>query len=341
MVLALAVVVAVAGATAFVLSLPPPVSIHEGLTEVAFLANFPTTQSSSNPAEANFTATTFANETPGPSSSLTLIVHAYGAAAGFNWVIQGVQMFYDVEVVGRFAANLHVDGVRFDFNQTAPGAPVEFWNGPNVASSYIGAQGPQTNVSEDLQQAFGATEDGSGSLTGTLTNGGGPGPVYVFRYWANGESYMEYQTPKFLQFGATVTGWMLPPIRVSVGMEIRNVPKTFALFSSGTSWSVLGYNSTAWSVPTTAPFVVAGAINASGPVTAFIVNLTQWPGWYGPDGPTTWEWMSNLGTTPTPFNVTLPPPGGPPGTEFYFVFTTPSGSPGVTVDVTRGIVATT
>ncbi len=332
MAVVLAVVVAVSASTLFVLSLPPSLSIHEGVTDGALLANFPTTNSATNLAEDNFTATTFANETAGPSSSLTLRVNAYGAAVGTNYVIQGVQMFYDVQVIGRFATNLRPDGLRFSFNQTAPGATAEFYNGPDVASGYYAAQGPMANVSEDQQQTFVAGDNGSGALTATLLNAGGPGPYYAFHYWANGQSYMEYRTPKFPEFRATVTGWFLPTVRVDIGVEIRNVPKIFPLFPVGTSWPVSGSASASFSVPTTAAFVVSGAFNASGPVTAYIVNVMQFPGYGGT--PSSWEWTASLGTTPTPVNVTLPPPG----TDWYLMFTT--AGTGANVYATQAIVAT-
>ncbi len=333
-VLALVVAVVVVAATLFVLSLPPQLTIHEGMTYRALLANFPTTNSGTNMASGKYMATTYANQTAGPSSNLTVFVGMYGAAVGMNYVIQGVEMNYAVEVVGRFAPNLRLGSLQFSFNQTAPGAPANFWDGPGMPASYLyNVTGAGANVSASNEQAFAVTANGSGGLTVNLLNAGGPGPFYEFAYWAHGESYMGYQGPKFLEFRATVTGWILPPISAAVGVGIRNVPKTFTLFQAGTGWKVGGSNLTAWSVPTMAPFVVTGALNATGPATAYIADAVQLP--YGSGAPATWEWKADLGPVPTPVNVTLLPPGN----DWYFVFTT--GGAGVSVYASQAIVATT
>ncbi len=339
-VLVLAAVVAAVTATVFLLSLPPPLTVREGATVGALLANFPTTNSATNLAQGNFTATTYANETNGPNSRVTLLVHVYGAAVGNNWVMQGVQMFYDVQVVGRFAPNLRIGALQLSFNETASGNTIELYNGPDTASSFYGEQGLEANVSADNQQEVYVSGNGSGGLAATLQNVGGPGPFYAFHYWANGQGYMGSLTPKFLEFRATVAGWMMPSISAEVGVEIKNVPRTFPLFPAGKSWSVYGLHETFWSVPTTATFTVTGALTASGPATGYLMNTTDYLAIATSGSPSGWQWTATLGTQPTLVNATLPPPG----MWWYLVFTTPisgGAAQGANVSVTQTLVATT
>lgn len=319
--LVLLVVAVVIGATLFVLSLPPALAIHEGSVLGQFLANFPTTNSATACAYANFTATSYANQTAGPSSSLTMSIRGYGFSVGLGGIGQGMQLFFDITVHGRFASNIHPDALQLAGSVTGSDIMVDFDSNPTQGA----------NVSANRQQTFAATDNGTGILGATLANAGGPGPFYVFDYGANGNIRITgYQATQFLGFRASVTGWMLPPIRVGIVVRIMNVPRTFVLYPAGTSWAVSGYNYTGLGVPTAASFTVAGALNASAPITAYITDSTG-----------AMHWESSLGPQPTRFNVTLPPPG-----QWYQLFFTtipPGGGPGsnATVFAAQDIVATT
>lgn len=323
----------VIGATLFVVTLPPPLSIKEGSTSGPILANFPTTTSTLHPAFGNFTATTYANQTSGPSSNLTLKFHSYGWAMGDEYgVIDHVDFFYYISVLGKFAPNLHPGALRLACNVTGSHIATEFHHEIH--------QGP--NVSVNPQQVFAFFDNGTGALTASLANSGGTGPFYAFEYRANGWGTMRYQYTQYLGFRATVTGWMLPAISVSLGFEIRNVPRSLTLFPAGTAWAFYGpgYLASSFDVSTAAPFTVAGAFNASAPVTAYILNLSEYSDLLSNGDPTTWHWISSPGVTAYAINVTLPP-----RELWYLAFHVPSpGNMGgwpVTVVATQRIVATT
>ena len=331
---AILVVSEVVGTSLLVVNLPPPLSIQEAFPIGAVRANFPTTTSTEHPAFGNFTATTYVNQTSGPSSRLTMSVRSEGFAVGYNYAIQYVMFFYYVTVRGRFARNVHPQSVVFNGNVTGSAITIDFRNNWD--------QGP--NVSSNRQQAFGFWNNGTGALSATLTNGGGPGPFYDFEYGAHGQSDLwNYKYTQFVGFRATVTGWMLPPIRVGVLMEISNVPKTVPLFPRGTSWTVYGYNESRLNVGTGAPFVVVGAFNASSGVTAYILNLTERWSWIngGFNPPAAFHWRSAVGTRAASIDVILPP-----GDVWYLEFVDPTPFPPgpvspITVAVNREIVATT
>jgi hypothetical protein len=324
----------VVGASLLVVSLPPSLALQEAFPIGAVRANFPTTTSTEHPAFGNFTTTTFVNQTSGPSSRLTMTVRAVGFAVGYNGAIQHVRFFYDVTVHGTFARNIHPQALLFNGNLTGSAINIDFRNNWD--------QGP--NVSSNRQQVFGFWDNGTGALTATLTNGGGPGPLYEFEYGAHGESFlMNYKYTQFVGFRATVTGWMLPPIRVGVLMEISNVPKTVPLFPRGTSWTVYGYNETRFDAGTSAPFAVTGAFNASSGVTAYILNLSERWSWIngGVRQPTAFHWRSAVGTRAASIDVILPP-----GDVWYLEFVDPTPFPPgpvspITVAVNQEIVATT
>jgi hypothetical protein len=324
----------IVGASLFVVSLPPSLGITEGSTLGVVSANFPTTDSKDHLVFGNFTATTYANQTSGPSSHLRMSVHAYGFAVGYNYVLNYVMFFYDVSVRGTFARNIHPWALEFRSNLTGSAITLEFRNGWD--------QGP--NVSSNRQQAIGFWNNGTGTMTATLTNGGGPGSLYQFEYAANGQSDLwNYKARQFIGFRATVTGWMLPPISVGILMKITNAPKIIPLFPKGSPWTVYGYNETRLDVRTTVPFAVTGAFNASSPVTAYILNLSERWAWVngGYGQPTMFHWRSRVGVLAASIDATLAP-----GEVWYLAFVaTPLPQPGpvnsITVAATQDIVATT
>jgi len=160
----------VVGATLFVFSLPPSLSITEGSTFGVVRANFPTIHSTTYPAVGNFTATTYANQSSGLSSSLTIRVNSHGYAVGYNYAISYVEFSYDIAVIGKFASNIHPGNLQFIANVTGSRITLDFYNNWD--------QGP--NVSSSRQQTFGFWNNGTGILTASLTNAGGPGPYYEF-----------------------------------------------------------------------------------------------------------------------------------------------------------------
>src|SRR5712692_636906 len=225
----------VVGASLLVVSLPPSLALQEGSMFGAVRANFPTTHSTEHPAGGNFTAMTYLNQTSGPSSYLMMHVRASGFTFGYNYAFSHMTFFYDVSVRGAFARNIRPVGLEFRTNVTGSAIAIGFHN-----NWY---QGP--NVISDPQQTFGFWNNGTGTLTATLTNWGGSGPLYEFEYGANGQSDMRnYRYTQFIGFRATLTAWMLPPINVGVVMEISNIPKTLTLVPKGTAVTVYGYNET-------------------------------------------------------------------------------------------------
>jgi hypothetical protein len=250
---------------------------------------------------------------------------------GFDDVRSYVQFFYEVSVIGTFARNLYPGALQFAINTTGSHMALDFRNNWD--------QGP--NVSSDRQQVVGFWSNDTGTLTATLTNGGGPGPSYEFEYGAHGQTeLLSYRDIQFVGFRATVTGWMLPPIRVAVIMEITNVPKTIGLFAKGTSWTVYGFNETSFELETIAPFTVTGAFDASYPVTAYVLNLTEHWEWSdsGSGVPPVWHWKSAVGTQAVPIDALLPTGGW---WSLVFVATSAPGPGLVTVVATQDIVATT
>jgi hypothetical protein len=298
----------------------------------AVRANFPTTHSTEHPAGGNFTAMTYLNQTSGPGSYLMMHVRASGFTFGYNYAFSHMTFFYDVSVRGALARNIRPVGLEFRTNVTGSAIAIGFHN-----NWY---QGP--NVISDPQQTFGFWNNGTGTLTATLTNWGGSGPLYEFEYRADGQSDMRnYRYTQFIGFRATLSAWMLPPISVGVVMEISNIPKTLTLVPKGTAVTVYGYNETRFDPSTLAPFTVTGAFNASSPVTAYLLNLSERAAWGGYSLPTVFHWKSPLGTKAGSFDAVLPP-----GDLWYLEFVlTPPPQPGpvspITVWATEDIVATT
>ena len=317
-------------ATVFVFTLPPTLSIAEGSSQTTLAANFPTTSSTLHPAFGNITATTYANQTSGASSSLVLVVHSFAFAVGYNDVMNSVQIMYGVAVIGQFAPNLRLGSLQFTCQVTGSHINTDFHNNWTQGA----------NVSVDHQQTFGFPDNGTGSLTATLMNAGGPGPVYAFEYGASGQSRMLYQHAQRLAFRATVTGWMLPPISVGVVLGIMNVPKTVTLYSAGTQWYAdSAYNTTSLNLDTLIPYAIRGAMNATAPVTAYVVNITEYWDYFFSGTVQTWHWSVSIGTSSTPIALTLPPDD-----NWLMVYRTGSyvpGDPPVFIYATQDIVATT
>ncbi|HYM40130.1 MAG TPA: hypothetical protein VEY12_08325 [Thermoplasmata archaeon] len=327
--LVIAVAIVVVGATVLVLTLPPPITIAEGSAHGMLAANFPTT-TSLDPAFGNVTATTHATQTSGPSSSLTLVVHSYAFALGYNHEMNYVQIMHDVAVIGRFAPNLRLGTLQFTCRVTGSNSSIDFYNN--------WTQGP--NVSVDHQQTFGFFANGTGSLSATLMNAGGRGPFYTFDYGANGESRMLYQHTQVFEFRATVTGWMLPAISLGVALKIMNVPKTITLYSAGARWYAdSSLNWTPLSLATLVPYTVTGAMNATAPVTGYVMNLTEYWDYSNSGTVRSWHWSLNIGTSSTPIALMLP-------SDDYWLMVYRTGSsgppgPAVFIYATQDIAATT
>ncbi len=319
------------GATLFVVTLPPSLSIRESLTRADLLANFPTTNSGS-PVLGSYSATTYANQSSGPSSTLTITVHVHAYAVALpSGLINNVQLVYDVAVSGKFAPNVRPTALQFACNLTGSNISVDFYNNWDQGA----------NVSSDRQQTFGFIGTGSGELTAVLLNGGGPGPFYAFDYGSNGQSMMLYQYPEFIGFHATVTGWLLPAISAGIVLKIQNVPKRIVLDPAGTTFLTYGYNETEIDVSTIVPYTVTGAFTSSAPVTAYVLNLSQWWDWMGYGVPPDWTWRGPVGILNGTINVTLSPID-----LYYLIFLkTPLPPPGpvspMNVTATQDFVATT
>ena len=317
-------------AAVFVVTLPPPLTIWEGNAQGLMAANFPTTSSTLNPAWGNVTATTYANQSSGSSSSVTLAVRSYAFAWGYRYRMNYVQIMHDVAVFGKFAPNVRPGGLEFTCHDTGSNFSTDFYNNWTQGA----------NVSVDHQQTFGFGANGTGSLTAALINSGGPGPYYEFQYGANGESRLLYQHAQSLEFVATVTGWMLPPIRVSVALRVMNVPKTVTLYPAGSRWYAdSAYNWTTLRLDTLVPYSITGAMNATAPVTAYVMNLTEYWDYVNAGSIQAWHWRFDINTSSTPVNLTLP-------SDDYWVMVYSTGSyvpgnPPVFIYATQDIIATT
>jgi hypothetical protein len=193
--------IAVVPTSVFILTLPPPLSISVGSATGVVSGDFPTIGSTA-PLQFSFNATTFANQTQGPSSDLALHVDGYT-----YWVAGGeLVTWFQVTVTGHFASNLRPGQIEVGCNGTSVDGYANSWTSEEHG----------TNVSFDHNRQLVFVDHGSDSLVVTLTNQNGAGPYRDFGFHTVIEldQWRGYQA--FIGFRATVTGWMLPPIRVDM-----------------------------------------------------------------------------------------------------------------------------
>ncbi len=330
LILVVAVLVVVAGISVFVGTLPPPLTIHDESIEGTIPGDFPMIFSNDS-MSFSFNATTFANQTQGPSSSLALHVQGYAYWIGYpNRAFGELLTQVDATVTGHFASNLRPSQLQVACNGTGVETYVDAWPG----------EGQGTNVSFDRNQAIGFRDSGVGSVPVTLTGGNGAGEFHDFDFSMPIElnQYRGFQA--FLGLRATVTGWMLPPISVGILLQTVYVHNVVTLFPSGENWTVLpgGEVDLEFTPYTSYIFTVKGSLEASGPFTAYIEDL---PTYLGLSGSGPWSWTSGAGVTSSSINVTLVSEWGYIAPyPWYLVLDNANGQTSVTVRVAQPITAT-
>lgn len=170
-----------------------------------------------------FNATTNANQSGGPTSTLTLrlLTSTYSYPQGvFTAVFAMVQ--------GEFASNLNLTGLTLACNETG-----NIWNvdaGPWLNSSIQAMLGPwpgSTNVTYSGPMITGTNGTGSVALTPTLVNETGKGPFYEFAFsgWFTTTYPLDPSASNgFLGFRATVTGRFTPDVSVGFLLHVLDVP---------------------------------------------------------------------------------------------------------------------
>ncbi len=218
LVLAVVVIVAITALTISSLPGPPPIplTVSDRSTTGLIEGNL-TDISSLNPALLNVTATTYANQTGQPSSTLVLRVETYyfyeGTSPGGR-----LKVNLAVDALGHFASNLHPNGLQLTANATGgSGDSLYFW----------GSQ-KGVNVTFDPNQYFGVFPGssggaGPGQAYATPVNEGG-GTYFDFVYSAAGMEAFEYLSHnESIGFRVTVSGPFTPSISAGVLLEIVDV----------------------------------------------------------------------------------------------------------------------
>jgi len=161
-----------------------------------------------------FSTTTYANESAGPVSTLSLQAWTetfYDAQASM------VLLYAYVIVVGSFAPNLKPGALEFTVNET----------GPLIGLGLISAP-TTTNLTFVSSLNFVLSGADTGSLSATLTNRSQTTPFYDFGFrsppYSGGTFQVEWhpQYNHFVGFQATVTGPFTPAVSASILLEIIN-----------------------------------------------------------------------------------------------------------------------
>lgn len=198
----------VASIVAYVVTGPPgriPLQVTDGSTVGAISGNL-TDIPSPYPLFLDFTAMTYANETKGVTSTLTLRLHTW---TFYNGGCGCVEININATAVGVFASDLHPANLELSANQTGANGTLDTW--PSEQSG--------TNVSFDPGQSFGFY-NGSGVLSAAIR--GGSGPAYRFSYSDRFEVWGRPQYNRFVGFRATVTGPFAVPVSVGILLKIIN-----------------------------------------------------------------------------------------------------------------------
>jgi hypothetical protein len=210
LVLAVVVLVVVAILSVYVLTRPPPIPLRvsDGSTTGVIEGNFAYI-GSATPLVRYFDATTYANQSGGPTSALTL--HLFTGT-----YISGGMVTTDVFITvrGEFASNLHAAGLTLTGNQT----------GNFSAGQWVDGRTEQNPV--NISYAWQSMEWAAGpaTFTPTLVNQTGPGPLYEFVYPVSGSIWTPLGDSAFVGFRATVTGQFTPAVSVGILLQIIDVP---------------------------------------------------------------------------------------------------------------------
>ena len=213
---ALVVVTSTSVVLAYILTRPPSpialaVSNHPIVGRIE--GNFTSITDTAFAIIREFNTTTYANQSAGPVSTLSLRVWTetvYDPNAGV------VRLYADVTVAGSFAKSLMPGALGFTVNETGPQIGLQLISVPAT-----------TNLSFDSQLNFVLSGAGTGSLSATLTNRSQATPLYEFGFRpppGGGMFGVEWrpQYNHFIGFRATVTGPFTPAVSASILLEIIN-----------------------------------------------------------------------------------------------------------------------
>lgn len=206
-VLLITVLLVIAGVVTYVVTRPPlliDLKVTDGSTVGVIEGNLTSYGAPERPALVlDFAATTYANETDGEASTLTIRIHSWTL---FDSTCGCVRVNINATVAGLFASDLRPGGLQLEANQTGPNGALQSW-----AEMQFG-----TNVSFDPDYSFGFY-NGSGILSGTIVGGSSRFSYSDFfdvwgRPWYN----------RFAGFRATVIGPFTPAVSVSILLKIVN-----------------------------------------------------------------------------------------------------------------------
>ncbi len=199
LVLAVAAIVVVAVVSLYVLTPPPPtpLTVADGSMSGAVPWNM-TTGSNQTALILNFTATTYANQTEGASSTLTLrlYTHTYYDTTGAT-----LSLNVNATVTGNFASNLRPGALRLTANLTGANSSIQSWGGLQFG----------TNVSFPMQ-AFGFYS-GTGTLSASVSGN---------HFWYS--DYVEINGRpghnRWVGFRATIEGPFTPSVTVGILLSV-------------------------------------------------------------------------------------------------------------------------
>ncbi len=212
LVLALAAIIIVAIAALTISSLPgpPPIplTVSDGSTTGTIEGNLTTVGSNQTDLVLDFAASTYASQTDGLGSTLTLRLHTYSL---YDSACGCLETDVIASVVGSFAANLRPSALQFVVNQSGPRTETQGWGA-----------GQGTNVSIDPAQILAFANNGTGALTATIVSQ--PGVRYSFTY-SEKTDVRANETPSvrynhFLGFRVIVTGAFTPSVSVGILLKI-------------------------------------------------------------------------------------------------------------------------
>ncbi len=224
----LAVLIVVALAAYTVMYNPgPALVVTEGSITGVLEGNFANYTNTYTVPLEYFNATTYANQSGGLGSTLTLRL-----LTATNSQSLGIFTAVYVRAEGEFASNLNLTGLTLVYNKSGTfwdvlasplldGGSIMRYPSPNITwpgSTNVTYSGPM------ITSAFNTT---SGALTPTLANETGKGPFYEFafsaRIWA--ECPLDPSASNdFLGFRATVTGRFTPDVSVGILLQVLDVP---------------------------------------------------------------------------------------------------------------------
>ncbi len=212
----------------------PNLIVTDGSITRALEGDFANYTNTGTPFVRYFNATTYANESGGPTSILRLRLLT---ATYYDLSLATVYTTVYAAVQGEFASNLELTGVSLAYNNTGTywneyGSPllnptnITLYLNPNISLYNITWPG-STNVTYNGPQITSTNGTGSAALTPALVNETGKGPFYGFAFSA--WLWTDYplnplRSSGFLGFRATVTGAFTPAVSVSILLALIDVP---------------------------------------------------------------------------------------------------------------------